>query len=465
MSDIKQTLTAGTIAKWFFMVLLPVAIYLIPTNEVFTPQLRWFLVWTVWLLYCSAVDVMPLFIPTFLTPVLWMLSGAVPAATAFSGWVSPIMWTIIGAFLLAGALDDCGLLSRISYWLIIKVGGTLSRVCWAMFLVGFVLCAITFSNAYIIMAPFTYGVAKSLIIKLPSKEGLVIMTSALLGVLSTRFFIYAPSVILMLQQGASAYIPGYVLPWYQYILYNIPTVIFLVGFIFFMLKVFKIHQYDGEINMAVFEGRMAEMGKMSSAEKKAVVALILVMGLLLTSPLTGIETTVPFMIIPILMFAPKIEIATPSAMAKSIDFPMVCFIAACIGIGNGCAALGVGSILVSVMTPLLAGQSVWVMIMGILLLGTLANFAMTPVAMLVSLSGPLAVLATSVGLPVTFAMFALAHATDMIFLPYEFVPYLIFFSFGFCSMVDFIKLNTVRVLSYFVFFGAIMIPFWLLLGI
>ena len=61
-------------------------------------------------------------------------------------------------------------------------------------------------------------------------------------------------------------------------------------------------------------------------------------------------------------------------------------------------------------------------------------------------------------------MFALAHGTDMIFMPYEFVPYMIFFSFGFCTMAEFIKLNTIRVGAYFVFFGAIMIPFWMLLG-
>ena len=85
--------------------------------------------------------------------------------------------------------------------------------------------------------------------------------------------------------------------------------------------------------------------------------------------------------------------------------------------------------------------------------------------MLTSLSGPIAAIASSIGLNLDAAMYALAHSTDLIFLPYEFVPYLIFFSFGAISMGDFIKMSTLRVVLFLVFYIVVLIPYWYLLGV
>ena len=387
MSTTNQ-LSGKTIIKWIACFGIPLLLYLIPANDVYTPQIRMFAVIGIWFLLCAALEIMPQYVYVFLTPVLWMLSGCIEGSVAFSGWVSPIMWVIVGAFLLAAALSDCGLLNRISYWLIIKVGGTLTRTCWALFIIGFVLCTITFSNAYVLMAPFTYGVAKAMNIKMPSKEGMAIMTSAILGVLSTRLFIYAPTVILMLQQGSASYIDGYQLAWYKYCLYNLPTILFLLGFMFFMIRFYHLKDYKGNIDLSHFEQKLAAMGKMTVAEKKGAIGLIIVAALLFSNPITHISTNIPFLLIPILFYVPGINVGNPDNLAASLNFSMLSFIATCMSLGTACGTLGIGGILVKYFSPMIAGHSTWVVIMGILLLATLANFAMTPAAMLVALSGP-----------------------------------------------------------------------------
>lgn len=443
----------------------PLVIYLILISETFTPQLRWFLDWTVWMIRCCVLGIMHIIVLGFLTPILWMLTGVASAGAVFSGWSAQIMQVIIEAFMLASALDNCGLLFRISTWVILKVGGTLTRTCWALFIIGFILCFITFSNAYVIMAPFTYGVAKSMKIKLPSKEGMAIMMSAILGVLSTRMFIYAPSVILMLEQGARAFFPEYTMMWYHYMLHNVPVALFLLFFMFLLTKIYKTNDYEGDIDLEDFRASYEAMGPLSKSEKKAIVGLTILMIILLSGPFTGIPSTIPFLLIPILLYLPGISVGNEQAMKQNIDFAMLTFIAACIGIGNVGASLGIGDILVDNVAPMLQGQSTTVTLIGILLFGVLANFMMTPTAMLVALSGPLAVIADTIHLPISMAMYTLAHATDLVFLPYEFVPYLIFFSFGFSSMGEFLKINSIRVALYFVFFAVIMIPFWHLLGV
>ena len=62
-------------------------------------------------------------------------------------------------------------------------------------------------------------------------------------------------------------------------------------------------------------------------------------------------------------------------------------------------------------------------------------------------------------------MYTMMYSTDMVFLPYEYVIYLIFFSFGTMKMSHFIKYQSIKVLCFYIFFGIVFLPFWKLLGI
>ena len=206
------------------------------------------------------------------------------------------------------------------------------------------------------------------------------------------------------------------------------------------------------------------MGPITKSEKKAAIMLAILMIMLLSSPFTGLSTDIGFLIIPLLMFFPGIRVADESCIRR-IDMGMIFFIVSCIGIGSVGGVLGVGQMLSDLIAPMLEGKSTIVSLMALLFFGIIANFALTPTAMLTSLSGPIAAIASSIGLNLDAAMYALAHSTDLIFLPYEFVPYLIFFSFGAISMGDFIKMSTLRVVLFLVFYIVVLIPYWYLLGV
>ena len=112
--------------KWALSLLIPLAIWLIPANAVFTVQIRWFAVWTCWMLLVVAFDLLVPFIPAFLMPVMYYITGVAPSNVCFSGWTATIVFVIVGAFVLAEALTDCGLLIRIATWVIIRTGGTVN---------------------------------------------------------------------------------------------------------------------------------------------------------------------------------------------------------------------------------------------------------------------------------------------------------------------------------------------------
>lgn len=450
--------------EWIISIAILLALWLIPTGDVYTTQVRWYCVWTVWMLLVVAFDLLNQFIPAFLMPVMYYITGVADPAVCFSGWTSTIVFVIVGAFVLAEVLTDCGLLKRISTWVIIRTGGTVNGSIWGCFIIGCLISLITFSNGYVVMAAFTYGVIRALGLELKSKASAVLIMASAAGVLSSRFFVYAPSVILMLQAGAGSVVEGYTIVWYEFLLRNLPTALYLIVFVFLLTKIYKTKDSDVENCKEHFIEQYKEMGPISIKEKKAAIMLAILMLLLLSSPFTGISTDIGFLIIPLLMFFPGIRVAEESCIRR-IDMGMIFFIVSCVGIGTVGSALGVGQIISDLIAPMLEGKSPVVALMALLIFGILANFALTPTAMLTSLSGPIAAIAQSIGLPVDAAMYALAHSTDLIFLPYEFVPYLIFFSFGAISMGDFVKISTMRVALFLVFYLVVLIPFWYLLGV
>ena len=78
---------------------------------------------------------------------------------------------------------------------------------------------------------------------------------------------------------------------------------------------------------------------------------------------------------------------------------------------------------------------------------------------------PLCQIALDIGMNIRPVCYALVMCSEAIILPYEYVPYLIVYSFGMISMGDFVKLNVMRCVLYFIGFLALLLPYWMLIGI
>ena len=59
--------------EWIISIAIPLALWLIPTGDVYTTQVRWYCVWTVWMLLVVAFDLLNQFIPAFLMPVMYYI--------------------------------------------------------------------------------------------------------------------------------------------------------------------------------------------------------------------------------------------------------------------------------------------------------------------------------------------------------------------------------------------------------
>ena len=167
---------------------------------------------------------------------------------------------------------------------------------------------------------------------------------------------------------------------------------------------------------------------------------------------------------PCLFFIPGIKTGRREDIEK-INFSFVLFIATCLGIGNTAGYLGLGQIIADIAMPIVAGKSLvftfgltWIIIV-------LANFILTPLAIMACLSLPMAQIALNLGIDPLAIYFLMTNAYDQILLPYEYALYLIFFSFGLIYLKDFIKIMAVKMGLNLIFCLTIMIPYWMLIGL
>lgn len=203
---------------------------------------------------------------------------------------------------------------------------------------------------------------------------------------------------------------------------------------------------------------------MSSKEKKTLVGIILVLLFMLTGDFHHIDIDWGFILLPWILFIPLIKVGTFSDI-KDTDFTIVFFGACCMEIGLVANYLGVGQAFAQILQPLLVSSSSFVILVIIYLLSVITNFLLTPLAILATLSEPIAQIAVSLNINPLGALYALMMGLDQIFMPHEFLNYVVIMAFGMVSMKDFIKIMTLKTVLATIFVCVVMIPWWYFIGI
>lgn len=448
---------------WAVSILIPVIIAFIPVSGDFTESLKRFFMITLFMIMIIAFELFPLLVSAILLPSLYIVSGIVPAATAFGSWSNTTVWMVLGGLIFSTVLDECGLLKRIAYFVIRKCGGTYGGVVYGCFVIGILLNLVTFCYGWVIAGALIFGVCKAMDLK-PSRESSLVCFAGTIGCTGSTVFLYYPSYYSMIETSLQEFVPEYSMGMFTTFLYNGCFIIWCLLTLFILMKVYKTKKMDGKLNRKIFDEKYEQLGKMSKKEKKAVAMIVLLFAWLFSSNFTGLPAAYGFMTIPYLMFVPGIEIGDKEIIGR-INFSMIFLVAACLGIGVVGASVGFGDFLTNIAVPFLSGKSVLVVCISFMLLGMIANFFMTPLAMLGGLSIPFAQIAVSLGINPVVACMILVYACEMLFLPYESNGNLIMYEYGMMPMKDFIKQEGLKTLIMFVGFIVVMYPLWNLFGL
>ncbi len=449
------------VLKWAAMILCTIGIFLIPVNEVFTVPIKNYVAVTFAVVYIVAFGLLDLVFAAILLPCLYVMFGCATMDVAFSGWTAAAPVMVLGAYILTNILNECGLLKRIAYWSILRCPKSFLGLMFGIFLAGFILSVITSCNAFTVMPALGVGVCQALNLK-KSKESALIMGAVLLSTCTVMTFIYDPSVMGLLNEAMQQVTPGFAIGWLQFFLQNSPMFIFCL---ITLVLYYKIMKPDIEIkNHDYFSQEYQRMGKMSSDEKKAGIVTLLLLVYIVSIPIHGMEMQWGFLFAPMLLYLPGLKVGTQTAIEKT-NFSMVLFTVACIGIGKVSMSLGLGQILSDILLPMLTDMPKTGVLYIVWIVCTLVNFLFTPIAIVAAFAAPLVQVAMDLGMGPLSVLYTVILGGETIFLPYEVVPYLIIFGFGYMKMSDFIKLMVIKSIALALFIPLIMFPWYAIIGI
>lgn len=451
------------ILQWAIALLVPLLCFLIPEGGHVTWNLKLFLYVTSVIIFIIAFDFFNTAWPAIVLPTLYAIQGIVPTEIAFSSWTSTTVWMIIGAYVMTGALEECGLLKRIAMTCIRACGGSFTGTMFGLYFAGYVLAWVTFCNAYVVMAMLSYAICVAMKTG-KSFDSALLLFAGQIGALTVQLYTFEATYNSMMQTSVQTVIPDFMVPWYCYPLYNLPGFFITLLFLFIVTKVFKTKDRSLEGAKEFFDKQYKAMGKISKREIKAGILLLALLIYLVTTPFHGMPIAYGFMVMPYLMFLPGVNIADSNSIAK-VNWSVVFFIATCLCIGSVSIYLNLGVLLSDVLTPMLDSIGTVPGILVIYLAGTLANLVLTPAAMISTLSGPLAQIAMDLDMNIWPYLLTLVYSTESIFLPHEVGATLIFYGFGLMTMGQFIKLNLFKMTFFFIMFALVQIPFWFLIGL
>lgn len=449
--------------KWAVTAIIAAGILLVPTNATYSYEVKMFLFVTALGILLVAFELIDLMAVSMMFPIGYLVSGLVPMEIAYSAWLQTMPLVVIGGYMIANVADRIGLLRRIAYWCILKVGGSYYGLLFGVLIAGTILNTATGGNAWVIMAAFTFGLCKTFDLG-KSIDSAIIMLVGGFSAAASCVFIYTPYFMSLLLNAANSTAPAtpFAPTWIQLFIQMLPYLLFIVALTWLLPKIFKpTKKLPGK---EFFQQEYDKLGKMSRDEKVGAFVIILLIVFMLTGGWHGIALDWAFIVIPWLMFVPGLKIANNEDV-KNVDFSMVFFCVACLSIGITSSYLGIGELVANLLIPVLEPLPTGVVLGAIYAVGVLLNFLLTPFAILAGFSEPIAQIAAGLSINPLGALYALYVGLDQVLMPYEYLSYLIFYAFGLIKMTDFIKILGVKMIGATILLVVVLIPWWRFLGV
>ena len=400
------------------------------------------------------------------------VSGAVPLEVSLSGFSSNALFLIIAGFMIAAGVNSTSLFKRFAYSILIKCGATPRRSLLAILIIlqatAFVIPSIAVKVT--LPLPAVMSILKTLG---PGRSN--VKTALLLGVAYgvsiTSLGLLPAAIANAIAADLIARFTGHQITYVQWAVYNLPLSLILLPVCWqVLLWVFppEVDSFPG--GTAALRQRLAELGPVSSAEKRCLVILALVIGLWLTEPLHGWPTAIPALIGAFLMAAPMAGVTGMERLLR-IDWGTVIIAGTSLSLGNALIVTGATTFLAGLLFPARLTEAVFsVPILTVvfvalftqiyhLFVGNVATVVVSILPVFLELSA-----ASATNFPAMIGFTTSVSALCGFFLVIQTMPNVIIFGTGLIRAEDFLKgglVLTICILIGIVFISAV---WWPLLG-
>lgn len=280
--------------------------------------------------------------------MLLLIFEIAPAEEVLSLWTSQTVYLVIGAYLIAAAVENSGLGERIAYKFIIRFVDSFRSIIISIFALTFLLSLIIphpWPRAFIIMSVMTVIIENAGINKNDaSKIGLTVFAASI--PISMIFLTGESTLNFMTLEFA-----GVDLSWGGWLLYmGAPAALASILTLLIILKLFKAEE-KVEINKKKIGQKLLDLGMMSAEEQRTVFWLIAAVVLWMTDSFHGVELGWITLTIAVMMSLPLSGDILKKEDWNQVPIKVLIFLTAAVAIGKVGSLTGMNQWLAEVVLP------------------------------------------------------------------------------------------------------------------
>lgn len=306
-------------------------------------------------------ETLPLAVSSIIVLLVQPLTGVATFGKALSGFANPILFLLLGGFIIAEGVSASGIVNRVAFETVAKLRGNSELVLLAsVVMTGFLSAWINNVVAFAISLPIVKliiemeGSARSGTSNFAKRMVLGASYGSLAGGLATVIGT-APNLI------ASTYVN---LPFLGWMLFGFPLALILMLVVWrVLIAVFPVETASRKPISA--EGLARR--RMSHHEKATLAIIVLVVVLLISGPLTGIDDD------SVTLFDAALFLAGGMLkwknVQRNIDWGTIIFFGAALSVGNDFIATGAADWMIGRVTGLVGNSSPLVYVVVLMMLG------------------------------------------------------------------------------------------------
>ena len=289
-------------------------------------------------------------LPPFLTSLIFfglvLICGLARPDLVFSGFGSAAVWLIVSGFIIGAAITASGLGQRLAAGLAPLLAGSYTRMIIGLTLAAAALGFVMPSSVgrAVVLVPVGMALADRVGFGKGSNGRIGIAATLAIACNMPSFAILPANIPNMILAGASETLHGTSFGYMDYLLLHFPILGMLKSalMIGLVLKFFPARIAPGEAtaSLADPEERQADAG----AQRRVAVILLATLALWMTDSLHGINPAWIGIATAVIFLLPRIGVVAPKSFNASVDFGMVLFVAAALGLGAMVNASGLGKI-------------------------------------------------------------------------------------------------------------------------
>lgn len=267
----------------------------------------------------------------------WVLLKVAPADVVFSLWYSPLIYLVVGGYLIAAAVQESGLGKRISYMFILKFVNSFSSVIISAYILGFLLSFFIphpWPRSFLIMSVMAVIIKSA---NLPKRDAAIIGLGVFAGsTVNSMILLTGDSTINIV----AATVGARSLSWLEWLLYmGVPGVVATVLTCFLQLKLFK-PSTEFHMDRQAIRKELHALGVMTSIEKRTLFWVLLAVLLWATDSLHHIHPGWIAALMAIGLSLPRVGNVLKPTSWSQVPVGTLFFLTAAVAIGKVGAVAG-----------------------------------------------------------------------------------------------------------------------------